>query len=60
MKLYRVRWKGYSAKDDTWEPIENISEGCFELIDAYYESVNAKKNRVSDREKDTQLSRELK
>ena len=23
--LYKIRWKGYLASDDTWEPTENIA-----------------------------------
>ena len=23
--LYKTRWKGYSASDDTWEPTENVA-----------------------------------
>jgi hypothetical protein len=23
--MYKTRWVGYSASDDTWEPIENIA-----------------------------------
>ena len=25
VSLYKTRWKGYSASDDTWEPTENVS-----------------------------------
>lgn len=30
---FLVRWKGYSAKDDTWEPEEHLN--CKDLINAY-------------------------
>ena len=25
VQLYKCRWKGYTAADDTWEPTENVS-----------------------------------
>ena len=28
---YKVRWKGFSSDDDTWEPEENLT-GCHELL----------------------------
>ena len=31
---YRVRWKGYNAKDDTWEPAENFNDRT--LIEKYW------------------------
>lgn len=35
-KFYRIRWKGWSAKDDTWEPKTSLS--CPEIIKAYESS----------------------
>lgn len=32
-KLYRIRWKGWSSSDDTWEPKASLS--CPEIIKAY-------------------------
>jgi hypothetical protein len=34
-KLYRVRWKGYESKDDTWEPLPNLTRSH---VMAYHES----------------------
>ena len=31
---YRVHWKGYSARHDTWEPVENLTN-CQDLIDEF-------------------------
>lgn len=30
---FLIRWKGYSAKDDTWEPEEHLE--CQDLINAF-------------------------
>ena len=32
---YRVRWKGFSEKDDTWEPPENFLPGVVEEFKAF-------------------------
>lgn len=38
---YRIRWKGWTAKDDTWEPKSSLN--CPEIIKAYENSKNDEK-----------------
>ncbi|XP_034489625.1 M-phase phosphoprotein 8 [Drosophila innubila] len=49
-RLYRIRWKGFGAKEDTWEPESNLS--CEGLIEKF------KKGLVSQRNVDTKHLRE--
>ncbi|KAK2466850.1 hypothetical protein APHAL10511_001108 [Amanita phalloides] len=37
---FRVRWKGYSPEDDTWEPIESF-EGSEGIIERFWERTNS-------------------
>lgn len=32
---YRIRWKGYSRDEDTWEPLQNLTTGAQTLIDDF-------------------------
>jgi hypothetical protein len=41
---YRVRWKGFHAAEDTWEPIEHLTS-CRSLVQKYIERSNARKSR---------------
>lgn len=43
-KYYFVKWEGYSSKDNTWEPKENLS-GLEEMIEEFEKSRNKKKNK---------------
>ncbi|KAH8354794.1 hypothetical protein KR084_008103 [Drosophila pseudotakahashii] len=40
--LYRIRWKGFGAKDDTWEPESNLS--CEGLIEKFKRDLVTQKN----------------
>ena len=44
---YKIRWKGFSDKDDTWEPPENLS-GAMELVDQFTERQKLKQQREED------------
>lgn len=44
--FYLVHWLGYSKKEDSWEPEENLVS-CTELIDNFMEETLAKVSRVS-------------
>jgi len=32
-KLFLVKWKGYSASENTWEPAENLVDECQDMMD---------------------------
>jgi len=40
---YKVRWKGYGSKSDTWEPESNLS--CQELIRNYEKTIDPSKQK---------------
>lgn len=40
---YKIRWKGCSYKDDTWEPHENLCDSAMELAVQFKQREDAKK-----------------
>lgn len=51
-KYYRIRWKGWSAKDDTWEPKSSLS--CPDIIKAYE---NSKEEEEEEEEQDYEVEK---
>jgi Chromo (CHRromatin Organisation MOdifier) domain len=36
---YLVKWEGYSLKESTWEPAENLGEGANEILTEWKEKI---------------------
>ena len=49
---YLVKWKGYSSKDNTWEPAEDVEINADEAVDAYWET-QPKRNHTTVRKDGT-------
>lgn len=47
--LYRVRWKGYSSDDDTWEPASHL-EDCREVLLAFRKKFIEPKTKPAKKE----------
>ena len=45
---YLIKWKGFDASDNTWEPIENLY--CTDMIEAFEKNLEAEKGLLSIKE----------
>merc|ERR1711924_500140 len=50
-KQYLIRWKGFTAEDDTWEPVTNFD--CPEIIECYEENKRKKKELKKQRKSES-------
>ena len=39
IEKYKIRWEGYKASCDTWEPVETIRNDNFDIVRAYEKKV---------------------
>ncbi|KAK0425119.1 hypothetical protein QR680_009042 [Steinernema hermaphroditum] len=52
--LYKIRWKGYDASQDSWEPESSlIEQGCDDVIEFYWEEKHDRDEKeAEEREKE--------